>query len=147
MENKIESRTDKIEVQPKDHRDDEFLGDLNDAILKKIKQKQPTDQDNGKSPKDTVVIANAQQPSDVLLNDQEYEQLYSQAQQQVKDAVSMLTDAKSNLARLLANDLSQALANNETIYLYHNAKQGATINNYNKVIDAISNLKSLLKSK
>ena len=136
---------DKIEVQPKDHRDDEFLGDLNGAISGAIKK--PTDQDSNNSSKDAVVIANAQQPSDVSLNDQEYEQLYSQAQQQVKDAVSMLTDAKSNLARLLASDLSQALANNETIYLYHNANQGATINNYNKVIDAISNLKSVLKSK
>lgn len=135
----------KLEVQPKDHHDDEFSGDLNDAISGAVKK--PTDQDNSNPSKDAVVIANAQQPSGVSLDDQEYEQLYSQAQQQVKDAVSMLTDAKFDLARLLANDLSQAFANNETIYLYHNAKQGATINNYNTVIDAISNLKSVLKSK
>lgn len=37
-DNNIESMKDKIKVQPKDRRDSEFLGDLNNSVTGAIKQ-------------------------------------------------------------------------------------------------------------
>lgn len=148
MENKIESRTDKIEVQPKERHDDEFLGDLNDAMAKKIGQ--ATDQDNSNSPIDPEDIAGAagvQRLSDVLLNDQEYEQLYSQVQQQIDDMLSKLTDIQSDLAGLLIHDVFYTVANNEEIHTgVLGTQAGITVDNYNAVTAAISELKRMHKS-
>lgn len=143
--NSIESHTDKIEVQPNDHRDDEFLGDLNDAMAKKIGQ--ATDQDNDNSPINALIAANKQQPSNAKLNDQEYEQIYSRLQQRVDAVINTLADVKTDLECLLASDISHAFANSEQIHTSYNSNHhGITIDHYNTVIDTISNLKSAFKS-
>ena len=137
--------TDKIEVQPKNHRDDEFLGDLNEALSKKIEQ--ATDRTDDNSPKDVVTIASTQQPSDAKLDDQEYEQLYSQLQQRVNTAINTLTDVKSDLECLLASDISHAFANSEQIHNSYNSNhRGITTDSYNTVTKAISDLKFKFKS-
>lgn len=145
-DNNIESMKDKIKVQPKDRRDSEFLGDLNNSVTGAIKQ--PTNQDDDNSPIDAADIASAQQPSSVSLDDQTYEQLNSRVQQRVDDAINALTDVKSDLARLLTSDISHAFANDETIHSFYNAaKTGITIDNYNTVIGTINDLKRTFKSK
>lgn len=119
--------TNKLEPQPNNsHTDDDVL-DLNNAIA--------------------GAITGVQQPIDTKLNDQEYEQLYAQLQQRVDAAINTLTDVKYDLARLLANDLSHALANDKAIYSYSATHTGITINNYNTVIDTLSSLKRSFKSK
>ena len=143
--NNIESMKDKIKVQPKNSPDDEFLGDLNKALSKKIEQ--ATDRTDDNSPIDAVIAANEQQPSNVLLDDQEYEQLNLQLQQRVDTAINTLTDVRSDLVRLLASDLSHAFANDEIIHTNFNITHaGITIDSYNTVTRAINELKSEFNS-
>ena len=128
---------DKIEVRPNDHRDEEFLGDLNDAMIKRIGQRVDRTDDN--SPIDSA---------DVSLDDQEREQIYSQAQQQVNDAITTLTCVQSDLAGVLTRDISYELANGKEIYTGVLATHaGAAIDNYNAVTKAINSLKSAFKLK
>lgn len=133
---------DEIGLQPHARHTNDDVLDLNNAITGAIKQ--PTDQDND-SLGDAVAIASEQQQDGILLDDQEYEQLNSHAQQRVDDAINALTDVQSDLARLSASDVSRALTNGEKIHtdvvLTH---AGTTVNNYNKVIDIISDLKRAL---
>lgn len=143
--NDIESMKDKIGVQPKNNTDDEFLGDLNKALSGAVKK--PTDQNNDKSPKDAVVIANEQQPNGVLLDDREYEQLNLRLQQRADTTINALTDIRSDLVRLLASDLSHAFANDEIIHTNFNITHaGITIDSYNTVTRAINELKSEFNS-
>ena len=128
---------DKIEVQPNDHRDEEFLGDLNDAMIKRIGQRVDRTDDNS-------LIDSA----DVSLDDQEREQIYSQAQQQVNDVITTLTCVQSDLAGVLTRDISHELANGKEIYTGVLATHaGAAIDNYNAVTKAINSLKSAFKLK
>ena len=137
--------TDKLEAQPKDHRDDEFLGDLNGAISGAIKK--PADQDDDDSLIDPTDVASVQQPNNAKLDDQEYEQLYSQLQQRVNTAINTLTDVKSDLECLLASDISHAFANSEQIHNSYNSNhRGITTDSYNTVTKAISDLKFKFKS-
>ena len=149
MENKIESRTDKLASQPKNNPDDEFLGDLNDEIAGAISKKigQATDQDNDNSPINPADITSAQQPSKAKLDDQEYEQLYSRLQERVDAAINALADVKTDLECLLASDISHAFANSEQIHTSYNSNhRGITTDSYNAVTKAISDLKFNFKS-
>lgn len=139
--NNIESRMNELKVQPKNNPDDEFSGDLNDAIGR------ATDQDNDKSQKDATGITSIQQPSNAKLDDQEYEQLYSRLQQRVDTAINALADVKTDLECLLASDISHAFANSEQIHTSYNSNhRGITTDSYNAVTKAISDLKFNFKS-
>lgn len=146
MENKLESRTNKLEVQPKNNPDDEFLGNLNEAISGAVKK--PIDQDNDKSSIDEEDVAGAQQPSNAKLDDQEYEQIYSRLQERVDTAINALADVNTDLEYLLASDISHAFANSEQIHTSYNSNhRGITTDSYNAVTKAISDLKFNFKSK
>lgn len=145
MEDKIESRTDKLTPQPNDHRDEEFLGDLNEALSGAVTK--ATDQDNDNSPINPADITRLQQPSNAKLGDQEYEQLYSRLQQRVDAAINALADVKTDLECLLASDISHAFANSEQIHTSYNSNhRGITTDSYNAVTKAISDLKFNFKS-
>lgn len=146
MEDKIESRTDKLASQPNDHRDSDDKLDLNDAVIGVTAK--ATDQDNDKSPKDAADSTSAQQSDDALLAEQTYEQINSHMQQRVDAAINVLTDIQSDLEALVIYDVAHAVANSEAIHADHFNKTHTdiTIDHYNAVIDAISNLKSAFKS-
>lgn len=144
--NNIESRTDELEVQPKNNPDNEFLGDLNDAISGAVKK--PTDRAEDNSPINPADITSVQQPSHAKLDDQEYEQLYSRLQQRVDTAINALADVKTDLECLLASDISHAFANTEQIHNSYNSNhRGITTDSYNTVTKAINDLKFNFKSK
>lgn len=145
MEDKIESRTDKLASQPNDHDADTFLGNLNDELSKKIAQS--NDQDSDESPKVAAAIG-TQQPSDVSSDDQTHEQLNSRVQQQIDDAINVLTGVQSDLANLAVSAVSHAVANGEEIRTgVFGTQAGLVIDNYNAVISAIHDLKRVHKSK
>ena len=144
MEDKIESRTDKLESQPNDRRADDDKLDLNDAVIGVTAK--ATDRD-GDSLGDTKDVTSAQQPDDALLAEQTYAQLKSHSQQRVDDAINALTDVQSDLAALVIYDVAHAVANNEVIHAdrFDKTHTDITIDRYNTVTDAINNLKSALK--
>lgn len=146
MEDKIESRTDKLASQPNDRHDDDDKLDLNDAVIGVTAK--ATDQDHDNSSNDTEDAASAQQPDDALLTEQTYAQLNSHMQQRVYDAITALTDVQSDLEALVIYDVAHAVANSEAIHADHFNKTHTdiTIDHYNAVIDTISNLKSAFKS-
>ena len=145
MEDKIESRTDKLASQPNDRHDDDTL-DLNDAVVGVTAK--ATDRDDDKSPKNAANITGEQQPDDALLAEQTYEQINSHMQQRVDAAINALADVQSDLEALVIYDVAHAVANSEAIHADHFNKTHTdiTIDHYNTVIDAISNLKSAFKS-
>lgn len=98
--------------------------------------------------KNAANITGEQQPDDALLADQTYAQLKSHAQQRVDDAINALTDIQSDLAALVIYDVAHAVANNEVIHAdrFDKTHTDITIDRYNAVTDAISNLKSALRS-
>ena len=143
MEDKIESRTDKIASQSNDRDADNFLGNLHDELAKKITQ--ANDQDNDESPKVAAAIG-TQKPSDTKLDDQEYEQLNLRVQQRVDAAINVLTDVQSDLADLAVSAVSHAVANGEEIRTgVFGTQAGFVIDNYNAVISAIHDLKCVHK--
>lgn len=146
MEDKIESRTDKLASQPNDRRDDDDKLDLNDAVIGVTAK--ATDQDRGNSSNDAEDVTSAQQPGDALLAEQTYEQIDSHMQQRIDDAITALTDVQSDLEALVIYDVAHAVANSEAIHADHFNKTHTdiTIDHYNAVIDTISNLKSAFKS-
>lgn len=146
MEDKIESRTDKLASQPNDRRDDDNKLDLNDAVIGVTAK--ATDQDRDNSSNDAEDVASAQQPDDALLAEQTYEQIDSHMQQRIDDAITALTDVQSDLEALVIYDVAHAVANSEAIHADHFNKTHTdiTIDHYNTVIDTISNLKSAFKS-
>lgn len=146
MEDKIESRTDKLASQPNDRRDDDDKLDLDNAVIGAITQ--ATDQDHDNSSNDAEDAASAQQSDDALLAEQTYTQLNSHAQQRIDDAITALTDVQSDLEALVIYDVAHAVANSEAIHADHFNKTHTdiTIDHYNAVIDIISNLKSAFKS-
>lgn len=145
MEDKIESRTDKLASQPDDRRADDDTLDLNDAVIGVTAK--ATDQDRDNSSHDAADITSAQQPSNAKLDDQEYEQLYSRLQQRVDTAINALADVKTDLECLLASDISHAFANSEQIHTSYNSNhRGITTDSYNAVTKAISDLKFNFKS-
>lgn len=146
MEDKIESRTDKLASQPNDRRDDDNKLDLNDAVIGVTAK--ATDQDRDNSSNDAEDVASAQQPDDALLAEQTYEQIDSHMQQRIDDAITALTDVQSDLEALVIYDVAHAVANSEAIHADHFNKTHTdiTIDHYNAVIDTISNLKSAFKS-
>ena len=137
MEDKIESRTDKLASQPTDHRDDDDKLDLNDAVIGVTAK--ATDRTDDKSSNDAE--------DDALLAEQTYAQLKSHSQQRVDDAITALTDVQSDLEALVIYDVAHAVANSEAIHADHFNKTHTdiTIDHYNAVIDIISNLKSAFK--
>lgn len=144
MKDKIESRTDKLASQPNKHDADNFLGNLNDELAKKIAQ--ANDQDNDESPKVAAAITGEQQPRDVSLDDQAHEQLNSRVQQRVDAAINVLTDVQSDLANLAVSAVSHAVANGEEIRTgVFGTQAGFVIDNYNAVISAIHDLKCVHK--
>ena len=146
MEDKIESRTDKLASQPNDHRDDDDKLDLDDAVIGAINQ--AADQDHDNSSSDTEDVASVQQPDSAALAEQTYEQINSHMQQRINDAITALTDVQSDLEALVIYDVAHAVANSEAIHADHFNKTHTdiTIDHYNTVIDTISNLKSAFKS-
>ena len=145
MEDKIESRTDKLVSQPNDrHADDDKL-DLNDAVIGVTAK--ATDQDRDNSSHDAKDVTSIKQPDDDLLAEQTYTQLKSHSQQRVDDAINALTDVQSDLAALVIYDVAHAVANNEVIHAdrFDKTHTDITIDRYNTVTDAINNLKSALK--
>ena len=146
MEDKIESRTDKLASQPNDRRDDDNKLDLNDAVIGVTAK--ATDQDHDNSSSDTEDVASAQQPDSAALAEQTYEQINSHMQQRINDAITALTDVQSDLEALVIYDVAHAVANSEAIHADHFNKTHTdiTIDHYNAVIDTISNLKSAFKS-
>ena len=145
MEDKIESRTDKLASQPHDRHDDDDVLDLNNAVVGAIAKN--TDQDKDNSSSDTEDITSVQQPSNAKLDDQEYEQLYSRLQERVDAAINALADVKTDLECLLASDISHAFANSEQIHnSYNSDHRGITTDSYNTVTKAISDLKFKFKS-
>lgn len=146
MEDKIESRTDKLASQPNDRHDDDKL-DLNDAVIGVTAK--ATDRTDNKSSIDTADSTSAQQSDDALLAEQTYEQINSHMQQRVDAAINVLTDIQSDLEALVIYDVAHAVANSEAIHADHFNKTHTdiTIDHYNAVIDTISNLKSAFKSK
>lgn len=146
MEDKIESRTDKLASQPNDRRDDDDKLDLNDAVIGVTAK--ATDRTDDNSSNDAEDVASAQQPDDALLAEQTYAQLNSHAQQRIDDAITALTDVQSDLEALVIYDVAHAVANSEAIHADHFNKTHTdiTIDHYNAVIDIISNLKSAFKS-
>lgn len=146
MTDKIEPRTDKLASQSHDRDTDNFLGDLNDELAKKIVQ--ANDQDNDESPKLAEDIAGAEQPRDVVSDDQAQEQLNSRVQQRVDAAINVLTDVQSDLADLAVSAVSYAAANGEEIRTgVFGTQAGIVIDNYNAVISAIRDLKCVHKLK
>lgn len=147
MEDKIESRTDKLASQPDDRRADDDALDLNDAVIGVTAK--ATDQDRDNSSHDTKDATSAQQPDDALLAEQTYEQINSHMQQRVDAAINALADVQSDLEALVIYDVAHAVANSEAIHADHFNKTHTdiTIDHYNTVIDTISNLKSAFKSK
>lgn len=145
MEDKIESRTDKLAPQPTDRRDDDDTLDLNNAIVGAIAK--ATDQDSDSSSNDAKDVTSTQQPDDALLAEQTYAQLKSHSQQRVDDAINALADVQSDLAALVIYDVAHAVANNEVIHAdrFDKTHTDVTIDRYNTVTDAINNLKSALK--
>lgn len=146
MEDKIESRTDKLASQPTDRRADDDTLDLNDAVIGVTAK--ATDQDRDNSSNDVEDVTSAQQSDDALLAEQTYTQLKSHSQQRVDDAITALTDVQSDLEALVIYDVAHAVANSEAIHADHFNKTHTdiTIDHYNAVIDIISNLKSAFKS-
>ena len=146
MEDKIESRTDKLASQPNDRHADDNRLDLNDAVIGVTAK--ATDQDHDNSSNDAEDVASAQQPDDALLAEQTYEQIDSHMQQRIDDAITALTDVQSDLEALVIYDVAHAVANSEAIHADHFNKTHTdiTIDHYNAVIDTISNLKSAFKS-
>lgn len=145
MEDKIESRTDKLASQPNDRHDDDKL-DLTDAVIGVTAK--ATDRNDNKSSIDTADSTSAQQSDDALLAEQTYEQINSHMQQRVDAAINVLTDIQSDLEALVIYDVAHAVANSEAIHADHFNKTHTdiTIDHYNAVIDTISNLKSAFKS-
>lgn len=144
-DNNIEAMKDKTGVQPKNSPDDEFLGDLNEALSGAVKK--PTDRVENNSPINPADITSVQQPSHAKLDDQEYEQLYSRLQERVDAAINALADVKTDLECLLASDISHAFANSEQIHTSYNSNhRGITTDSYNAVAKAISDLKFNFKS-
>ena len=152
MEDKIESRTDKLASQPNDRHDDDDTLDLNDAVIgvtaKAKATAKATDQDRDNSLHDAKNATSAQQPDDALLAEQTYEQINSHMQQRVDAAINALADVQSDLEALVIYDVAHAVANSEAIHADHFNKTHTdiTIDHYNAVIDTISNLKSAFKS-
>ena len=146
MEDKIESRTDKLASQPNDRHADDNKLDLNDAVIGVTAK--ATDQDRDNSSNDAEDVASVQQPDDALLAEQTYEQIDSHMQQRIDDAITALTDVQSDLEALVIYDVAHAVANSEAIHADHFNKTHTdiTIDHYNAVIDTISNLKSAFKS-
>lgn len=147
MEDKIESRTDKLASQPDDRRADDDKLDLNDAVIGVTAK--ATDQDRDNSSHDAKDTTSAQQPDDAVLAEQTYEQINSHMQQRVDAAINALADVQSDLEALVIYDVAHAVANSEAIHADHFNKTHTdiTIDHYNAVIDTISNLKSAFKSK
>lgn len=145
MEDKIESRTDKLASQPDDRRADDDTLDLNDAVIGVTAK--ATDQDSDSSSNNAEDVTGAQQPDDDLLAEQTYAQLKSHSQQRVDDAINALTDVQSDLAALVIYDVAHAVANNEVIHAdrFDKTHTDITIDRYNTVTDAINSLKSALK--
>ena len=96
MEDKIESRTDKLASQPNDRRDDDDKLDLNDAVIGVTAKATDQDQDHDNSSNDAEDATSAKQPDDALLAEQTYEQINSHMQQRVDAAINALADVQSD---------------------------------------------------
>lgn len=117
MEDKIESRTDKLASQPDDRRTDDDTLDLNDAVIGVTAK--ATDQDRDSSSHNAKDATSAQQPDDALLAEQTYEQINSHMQQRVDAAINALADVQSDLEALVIYDVAHAVANSEAIHADH----------------------------